>query len=70
MKNARYRDLFQAMIMVRVDYFILAFAKEYKYSGGRRKVVGCYYQKVGALAQSLCGNHRVQMPRKLIILAY
>jgi hypothetical protein len=68
--NALFRDLFQAMVMVDVDYLCLAIPNNYKYRSGGKNVVGKDYEKAIAVADALYGHGRNIMPYELTIIGY
>jgi len=70
MGNAVYRDLIQALVMVKVEYLILAVPKAYKYKSGGRGMVSKDYEKTRDIADALYGHTRIQLPYKLVVLGY
>ena len=70
MGNAVYRDLVQALVMVDVDYLILAVANTYRYTSSGRSAVSHDYDNARAVAQAIYGHTRVRMPYGLPVLGY
>ena len=70
MGNAVYRDLVQALVMVDVDYLILAVANTYRYTSSGRSAVSHDYDNARAVAQAIYGHTRVRMPYGLLVLGY
>ena len=71
MGNAVYRDLVQAMVMVQVDYLMLAVPNSYKYLlGGNRPAVSADYANTRNLAEVLYGHSRIRLPYGLIVVGY
>ena len=68
--NAIFRDLFQAMVMVDVDYLCVAVPNKYKYKAKGRPRTSAYYDKAIAVADALYGHSRVAMPYGLAIIGY
>lgn len=70
MGNAIYRDLIQGLVMVEVDYLILAVPLSYKYKSSGRHVASSDYQNTSSVADSLFGHTRVKLPYSLIVIGY
>jgi hypothetical protein len=70
MGNAVYRDLIQAMVMVRVDHLCLAVPNIYKYQSGGRPASSNDYANTVAVADALYGHMRVRIPYGLTIVGY
>lgn len=70
MGNAIYRDLIQALVMVDMDYLILAVAKSYRYRTGGRVTVSRDYDNTVAVADALYGHSRITMPFSLCVIGY
>jgi hypothetical protein len=66
MRNAVYRNLVQAAVMVGVDYLCLAVANAYKYESA----VSRDYLKATQLADAIYGHSRLQLPYNLIVIGY
>jgi len=66
MGNAVYRDLVQAMVMVRVDTLILAVPNIYKYSSGS----STDFDKTKSVAEAIYGHSRVSLPYNLFLVGY
>ena len=69
--GAIFRDLVQALVMVDVDWLILAVANTYRFknkSGG--EVISRDYPHATAVAEALYGHNRIKMPYKLIVIGY
>jgi hypothetical protein len=70
MGNAVYRDLIQAMVMVQVDFLILAVPNGYKYFSSNKEMVSPDYQRTVNLAKTLFGHNRVRLPYGLGVIGY
>lgn len=70
MGNAVYRDLIQALVMVEVEYLILAVPNAYKYNSKKRIVVSNDYDNTINLADALYGHSRFKLPYKLVVIGY
>jgi hypothetical protein len=64
--NAVYRDLIQAMVMVRVDVLALAVPKLYKWSTGESED----FDKTASVVEALYGHSRVEVPYRLLLIGY
>jgi hypothetical protein len=64
--NAVYRDLIQAMVMVRVDVLALAVPNIYKWSGGSSPD----FERTKSVAEALYGHSRVDLPYGLLLIGY
>lgn len=67
MGNAIYRDLVQALVMVELEYLVLAVANTYKF--------GTYtpsrdYEQAVKIADALYGHSRIEMPYRLVVVGY
>ena len=70
MGNAVYRDLIQAMVMVEVDYLILAVSNSYKYKSSGRQLVSRDYDHTFSVADTLFSHNRVSLPYSLMLVGY
>ena len=70
MGNAVYRDLIQAMVMVEVDHLCLAVPNQYKFRSGGKVSTSSDYKNTVAVADSLYGHSRVQIPYGLTVIGY
>ena len=70
MGNAVYRDLIQALVMVDLEYLVLAVPNNYKYQSSGRSTVSKDYENTVAVADALYGHNRISMPYKLLIVGY
>jgi hypothetical protein len=70
MGNAVYRDLIQAMVMVDLDYLILAVPLGYRYRSSGKPVVSKDYENATTVADALYSHTRIKMPYRLILLGY
>lgn len=70
MGNAVYRDLIQALVMVNLNYLVLAVPNGYKYKSGGREVTSNDYDNTVAVAEALFGHSRIQMPFSMCVLGY
>lgn len=70
MGNAVYRDLIQAMVMVEVDWLVLAVPNAYKYTSSGRPAQSADYDNTCGVADALFGHSRVQMPYRLAVIGY
>lgn len=70
MGNAFYRDLIQAMVMVKVSTLVIALPNTYKYKSGGRDVVSKDYENACSVADALYGHSRLRIPFNLVILGY
>ncbi len=70
MGNAVYRDLVQGLVMVQVDFLVLAVPNAYKYQSGGRTVVSGDYDNTVNVAETLFGHSRVKLPYSLLVLGY
>ena len=68
--NAIYRDLIQALVMVDLQYLVLAVPNGYRRKSLGRTVVSKDYEGTCAVADALYGHSRVQMPYRLIVIGY
>ncbi len=66
MGNAIYRDLIQALVMVKMDHLILAVPKVYRYKSG----ISRDYDKTVSVAEALYGHSRIVMPFSLCVIGY
>ena len=64
--NAIYRDLIQAMVMVRVDVLALAVPNLYKWKTGSNPD----FEKTKSVAEALYGHSRVDLPYGLLLIGY
>jgi hypothetical protein len=70
MGNAIYRDLIQALVMVHVEYLVLAVPNVYKYKTGDRSAKSSDYASAKKLAQALYNHDRMKLPYGLILIGY
>ena len=70
MSNAVYRDLVQALVMVDMEYLILAVSQAYRYKSGGRITTSHDYDNVVGVADALYAHSRVQMPFSLCVIGY
>lgn len=70
MGNAVYRDLVQALVMVDLEFLILAVPNGYRYQSGGRTVVSKDYENTVAVADALFGHTRFRMPYRLTVIGY
>jgi len=70
MGNAVYRDLIQALVMVNLDYLVLAVPNTYKYLTRSKPSVSRDYQNTVAMADALYGHSRITMPFGLTVIGY
>ncbi len=70
MGNAVYRDLIQALVMVRVDVLALAVSNEYKYKSGGRDVISNDFEKTQSVCRALFGHSRIDFPYSLLLIGY
>ena len=68
--NAIYRDLIRALVMVEMDYLILAVPKSYIYDIQRKPKRSPDYEKTVAVADALYGHSRITMPFSLCVIGY
>lgn len=64
--NAIYRDLIQAIMMVRVDTLALAVPIEYSYSGRTNRA----FEKTNNVVETLYNTTRFESPYRLILIGY
>lgn len=70
MGNAVYRDIIQALVMVELEFLILAVPNGYRYQSGGKTVVSRDYANTVAVADALYGHSRLQMPYRLSVVGY
>lgn len=71
MGNAIYRDLFQAAVLVDLEYFFLAVPNTYKFRSGDKETASRDYENAVAISESIYGHeHRFRMPYGLAVLGY
>ena len=70
MGNAVYRDLIQALVMVEMDYLILAVPQLYRYRSGGKETASRDYTHTVSVAQALYGHSRIDMPFSLCVIGY
>ena len=68
--NAIYRDLIQALVMVEMDYLLLAVPLEYRYNLRGKRVASLDYDTTVRVAQALYGHSRIEMPFSLCVIGY
>ncbi|MCS3862948.1 hypothetical protein GGP86_002737 [Salinibacter ruber] len=64
--NAIYRDLIQAMVMVRVGVLALAVPNIYKWKSGSSPD----FERTKSVAEALYGHSRVELPYGLLLIGY
>jgi hypothetical protein len=70
MGNAIYRDLVQGLVMVQVDYLVIAVPNGYRYQSGGRAVISSDYSNALSVIETLYGHSRVKLPYSLILIGY
>jgi hypothetical protein len=70
MGNAVYRDLVQALVMVDLEYLILAVPNAYRYMSSGKSVASNDYASTVAVADALYGHNRIRMPFSLCVIGY
>ena len=70
MGNAVYRDLIQALVMVEMEYLILAVPQLYRYRSGGKETASRDYTHTVSVAQALYGHSRIDMPFSLCVVGY
>ena len=70
MGNAIYRDLIQALVMVEMDYLLLAVPQAYRYKAGGRVTISKDYKNTVSVCQALYGHSRITMPFSLCVVGY
>lgn len=70
MGNAFYRDLIQAMVMVKVSTLIIAVPNTYKYKSSGRETISKDYDNACSVADALYGHSRLMIPFNLVVLGY
>ena len=70
MGNAVYRDLIQALVMVNLEYLILAVPNAYRYKASGRDAISNDYANTVAVAEALFGHSRIKMPFGLCVIGY
>lgn len=70
MSNAIYRDLIQALIMVEMDYLIVAVPREYHHQAGGKPRISKDYERTVSVADALYGHSRIAMPFSLCVVGY
>lgn len=70
MGNAFYRDLIQAMVMIRVDHLCIAIPIRYVYRSNRKRIENPSYDNTIKVADALYGHTRLQVPYGLTIIGY
>jgi hypothetical protein len=68
--NAVYRDLIQALVMVDLNYLVLAVPNGYRRKSLGRTVVSKDYDSTCAVADALYGHSRMRMPYGLGVIGY
>lgn len=68
--NAIYRDLIQALVMVDLDWLVLAVPNGYRRKSLGRTVVSKDYARTCAVADALFGHSRIRMPYRLLVIGY
>jgi hypothetical protein len=70
MGNAVYRDLVQALVMVDLNYLVLAVPNVYRYMSSGKSVASNDYASTAAVADALYGHNRIRMPFSLCVIGY
>ena len=70
MGNAVYRDLVQALVMVDLEYLILAVPQAYHYKVNGRATASRDYENTVAVADALYSHSRIEMPFSLCVIGY
>ena len=70
MGNAVYRDLIQAMVMVEVDWLVLAVPNAYRYKSDGKPVISADFHNAQRVAAALYAHDRLRMPFKLALIGY
>jgi len=70
MGNAIYRDLVQALVMVKLETLILAVPNGYRYKSGGRDTTSRDYEKSCDVANALYGHTRMRLPYRLVLIGY
>jgi hypothetical protein len=70
MGNAVYRDLVLAMVMVQVDYLVIAVSNAYRYQSGGKPVASADYVNACSVADALYAHSRVRLPYGLVLIGY
>jgi hypothetical protein len=70
MGNAVYRDLVQALVMVDLEFLVLAVPNGYKYQSGGKTVVSKDYENTVAVADAVFGHTRFIMHYRLSVIGY
>lgn len=68
--NAVYRDLIQALVMVGLEWLVLAVPNGYRRKSLGRTVVSRDYDGTCAVADALYGHTRLRMPYRLVVIGY
>lgn len=70
MGNAVYRDLIQALVMVELDFLVLAVPNAYRYLSGGKRTMSRDYENTVAVADALYGHSRIKLPYRLVVIGY
>jgi hypothetical protein len=70
MGNAVYRDMIQALVMVELEYLVLAVPNGYRYFSGGRSTTSKDYENTCAVSDALFGQSRIRMPYRLLVVGY
>lgn len=68
--NAIYRDLVQALVMIQVEYLVLAVPNRYRYQLKGRTVISQDYVSAVSVADTLFGHTRFRFPYRLAVIGY
>lgn len=68
--NAIYRDLVQALVMVKVEVLILAVPNVYKYRRNNRISENPAFDKTRSVIETLFSTHRFSSPYDVILIGY
>ncbi len=70
MGNAVYRDLIQALVMVDLDYLILAVPNTYRFNSGGKSAISKDYENTIDVAEAVFGHTRMKLPYRLTVIGY
>jgi hypothetical protein len=71
MRNAMYRDLIQASLMVDARFLVLAVPAEYRYKSGARTAREPSYAKTYSVVEAIYGSPRLALPFEgLLLIGY
>ena len=70
MGNALYRDLIQGLLMVQVDYLMIAVPNTYKFHSGGKNLSSKDFDHACSLGRALYTHTRFRMPYRLVLIGY